>query len=769
VKDDNKLETAKKRFKLARDAESKQRDREKDDLKFQIPEEQWEESARRQRLGSSVDGVPTPARPVLSISKIDQPIQLVLNQERSSKLAVTIQPLSPDAGQEVAIILEGIYRRIERDSQAAEARSWAFDRAVKCGRGAYRVNTVYDEDAFDVNDPTTVLDQEIVIERILHQNAVYFDPSARKADFSDGEYAFMVSWVPFETFRRDYPKARTEGDGALTWSDMTQEEPDWVRGAEDDNPAVMVAEYWYKEHDIKDVGPVGQERKKDFVSVKWCKLSGFEILEEEDWNGKFIPLIPVIGRELQPYDEERRWTGVIANAKDAQRMYNYAASQAVELAALEPKAPFIGVEGQFAGHEEEWGQANIRNFPYLEYVPVSLGGQPAPPPQRVQVDVGRLGPSMQLLQQADNFMQVTTATFDPGLGRESARDKSGKAIMALQQQGDASNSHYLANLAQISMMYEARVVLDLIPSIYDRPGRIAQVLDEEGETKTVMLNQPFYTEPETERPVPMMPGMQPPMMPPQQGGQPPQQGMQGPPQQGPPGMGGPQMQGPPMPPQPAKVKHFDLRKGIYTVAVSIGKQRQTALQEGAEEIGRLLESRPEMMPILGPLYFQYREFPGAKQLAELLKKMRDQQFPFLAEDGEEGQPSPEQMQSQLQQMQQQMQQMQQQLQAAAQQIETDQAKQQATLQKAEMDNQTKLQIAKMEQETKLTLEGVKAQMAQSMEEIKAQIALLGKGADQEHVSQEKELDRDHDVEMEATKALLAPYDGPAEESLEAEE
>lgn len=226
-------------------------------------------------------------------------------------------------------------------------------------------------------------------------------------------------------------------------------------------------------------------------------------------------------------------------------------------------------------------------------------------------------------------------------------------------------------------------------------------------------------------------------------------------------------------PQPPKVKHYDLRKGIYTVSVSIGKQRQTALQEGAEEIGQILQARPEMMPIIGPLYFQYREFPGAKQLADLLKKMRDQQFPFLAEGNEGEAPEPEQLQSQIQQMGQQIEEMQKQLQGAAQQIETDQAKQQAMLQKAEMDNQTKLQIAKLESETRLQLENMKAEISSGIEGIKGQLAQMAGAAKMEHESGEKERDRQHDVDVEVTKAVLAPpeleeHKGAADEPLKTE-
>jgi hypothetical protein len=757
--DESLLDVAKRRFKLAQETEEKQREREKDDLRFQIPEEQWDEGARRQRQGDSIDGVPTPARPILSISKIDQPIQLVLNQERAARLGISISPLSPDAGVEEATIIEGLYRRIERDSQAEIARSWAFDRAVKSGRGAYRVNTEYDEAS---ENP---LDQVITIERLLHQDAVYFDPAAAKADFSDAEWVFITSWMPLETFKREFPNAKHIVENDLDFEDTVREAPEWVRG-DAENASILVAEQFYKVHKKEEVGPKGRTRPRDVVTVKWMKMTGFEILEEADWNGKYLPIVMVCGRELQPFDGERRWTGVIGPAKDAQRLYNYAASQAVELAALEPKAPYVGVEGQFEGHESEWQQANVRNFPYLEYKDIPLkGGSAAPPPQRAQVDVGRLGPSMQLLMQADQFIQTTTSTYDPSLGRENPREKSGRAILALQQQSDTGNSHYLQNLAVISMAYEARIVLDLIPKIYDRPGRIARTLDEEGEGETVMLNQPFYTDPESERPVPLGPGQAPPMPPPpppgpggppmMAGGGPPAMmgappapgGLEGGPLTGSPGgQPAPQLEGgppmapgmpgelgpaaPPMPPQPPKVKHYDLRKGIYSVAISVGKKRQTALQESAEEIGQILQAQPQLMPILGDIYFQNRDFPQSKLISERMKKLREMQFPGLDEDGD-GQPTPEQMRAQLQQLTQQLEMMGAELQGAMKALETEQAKQQATLQKAEMDNQTKLKIAELESQTKLALEQVSGALQQVLMKL-------------EHDAEQKDFDREQE-------------------------
>lgn len=718
------LNQAKRRFKVSAEAEQKQRQREKDDLRFQVPELQWDDAAKRARLGMGNDGVPQPARPVLSISKIDQPIQMVLNQERAAHLGVSIQPLSADAETETAAILEGIYRRIERDSQAHVARSWAFSRAVECGRGYYRVNTQYDETS---DNP---FDQTITIERILNQDAVYLDPAAQKPDFSDGAYGFITSWVSRGDFKAEFPDAMISTCDDSEFESYVTEAPDWVRGSGEE-AAVLVVEYFYVEKRFEEIKAAKNlSRKREVRDVKWAKLTAWEILEEGDWNGQYIPIIPVIGKELHRFDEERRWVGLITNAKDAQRLYNYAASSAVELASLEPKAPWIIAEGQIEGYEHEWQQANVRNLPTLTYKPTTIGGEPAPPPQRVQVDVSRLGPSMQLLQQADQFIQATTATYDPSLGRLNSKEKSGRAIMALQQQGEEGNSHFMHNLADISMTYEAKVILDLIPKIYDREARLVRTLDEEGESDTVLVNAPFVRD-RDKRPVPAPPQPPPGMMPPQG------MGPGGPPMGGPPGMPPPGMMPPPKRPE---VKTYDLRKGIYSVAVSIGKTRQSALQEGAEEIGQILQSQPQLMPLIGPLYFRYRDFPGAKEIADLLAKMRDKQFPGLADDEDEG-PTIEQVKAKAEQMGQQIQMMQQQMGEMAKALETEQAKAQATLAKAQIDGQTKVQVAEIQSKTELMLA-----------EIKAQLEQMSAAQKMGHESAEAEKDR----EQEALMTVAAP-------------
>ena len=96
-------------------------------------------------------------------------------------------------------------------------------------------------------------------------------------------------------------------------------------------------------------------------------------------------------------------------------MYNYWLSNATEKGALETKAPYIGAEGQFEGHEREWQNANRLPMAYLEYKPVDVEGNLAPPPARnVSSFAGSVDVEMARLSAED--MQETTGIYNSALG-----------------------------------------------------------------------------------------------------------------------------------------------------------------------------------------------------------------------------------------------------------------------------------------------------------------------------------------------------------------
>lgn len=716
-------EQALKNWTSGTDANQKQAEREKEDLSWQVPENQWDEGSRAARGANRVGDVGIPPRPMLSIPKIKQPMSLVDNQFRSAHLGVNIHPISEDADDDTAEVFQDLYRAIERDSNAGQARWWAFDRAKQCGRGWYRFNTVYDEQSADP------FDQKVTIERILYQSAVVMDPSATKADCSDAGWAFLSAWLPIEVFRRRWPDAaisKTDSTSSdpLELDEMCSMTPNWVKS---EKKAVQVAEYWCKHYTSEILkSPDGKRsRVKEKVKLMWYVLApggkdGLEVVEEQEWNGDEIPLIPAYGTELQPFDEngERRFEGMVRPARDGQKLYNFAASTAVEKMASLPKSPWIIDIESIENYEGVWDQSNTRIFPYLPWRSIK-DGVPQQKPERVQDDGSGLQPIMVILQQADEFIQSSTATPDPVLGKRNSKSESGRAIAALQGQSEASNSSFIQNFADVTMMYEAKVGIGMIKRIYDRPGRVVSALNVQGEGRQVILNENFVMEGGKPRPV-----SQNPQMPPQMGAQMTTTGAAPMPMQG----------------QPQKpVKKYDLSVGYYGVSVTIGKSYNTKREQGVELLSAIMERDPQLGMVLAPVMLRFMDGPGMQEAADLAKEFRDKQLGPDFGKSKEGDETPEQLKAMLGAAKAQIEQMQQAGAEMQKQLEMDQAKAQGEVEKVRI----KAEADAHNQAVKLQAEGQNEQ-AQAMLEAKLEALKAEANEQLELMKQEAEMRRQDD-------------------------
>lgn len=707
------VDKALKQFKLSASAGTDQRRRELEDLAFQVPEKQWPDDVIAQRKSATVDGVPVPARPMLSISQVDQPVQLVQSSQRNAHLGVQIHPVDEDAQDETAEVLQDLYRSIERDSNAEQVRTWAFDRSLKCGMGWYRILPVY-------ADEGQKWDQKIQIRRILNQASVYPDPFAQEADFSDGQFAFITVDMPWERYVREFGTSQLAEYDATEFESLGDLQKGWMTEGDDGAAkTVRVAEYFSVEYDSKtwyllEDGsetdqkpaqnvPIQNSRKVDTPKVMWRKINCVEVLEETELPGPWIPLVPTIGRELQVFDQERRWAGIYTNAKDAQRLLNYGVSNTVETAALAPKSIWLVAEGQEEGHEAEFALANVRNLPYLRYKPTELKGTIVGPPTRIQASAD-ISAGVALIEQSKQFIQSTTFVHEPSLGQESARAKSGRAILALQQQADAGNSGYLENLAGISMRHEARIILRWIPHYYDRPGRIVRTVRPDQTEVPIMLNQPFVVDPRTKRPVKAQP-------------------------------------------EAKDAKHYDLRKGMYGVAVTIGKSWQTNRMQSADALGQIIQASPEaMMPILGPLWLQTQDFPMHDEAAELLKKMQPPQL----RESKDGQPDPEQLMQENQQLKAAGQELTQIAKGLQQQLETKQVEADNKYREAQLDASARVEIERIKAETQFKLEELKFRHELALQDDQ-QRHEMGMGA-ADSASAERQAERQMDMAEDAANA-----------------
>jgi hypothetical protein len=682
--------------------EDDQRKREREDLRFQSAEDAWDDDVKKARgprqisvAGKTYD---LPAQPMISIASLDEPIGLISAQERSASISPRIHALTEDAQDDTAEILQGIYRAIERDSRGKLARRWGYDRTLWAGRGVYRVLKVYDPEG---GHP---FDQKLVLRRILYQDSVYLDPFAEEPDWSDGTRAMVVSDLPWPVYKRKYKNSTLAKATAEQLTDYSNQHIDWVKKGEesDETTTIRVAEEWVVEIDehkmvllddnttaYEDDIPEGKHAKTgdeyrcrvEETRRVYCRVINCveELEPEQEWDGQYIPLIPTIGRELQPVNGKRQWFGVATNAKGAVRLANYSASSAVQMAAMEPRAPYTWDPRQIESYEKFWETSNTVNWAGLPYH-ADIDGRPMEAPKRTQVDVGRLGPSMQLFQMSRGLIQTATATHPPALGEDTPAFRSGKAINALQSQSIMANSPYLGNLADISMTYEALVILDLIPHVYDRPGRIARILARDGKTSSlVAVNAPFQ---------------------PNSNGRPQLLPYDTPEQQ--------QQTDALVADKQHPAKHYDLNKGRYGVEVTIGKSYADERQEGATEMGLILQADPQMMMVIGPEYFDYRGEPWAHHVADLLRKQRKHTMPWL--DDDQQQPSAAQMQHLMAENQE----LKKVLQQAA-------MEKQAKIVEHTIDGQTKFAVAKMQEDAETRRAAADREVKIAVAELQAKV------------------------------------------------
>ena len=606
------LDTARHRMTMAIAAYSESREDELDDLRFfaASPDNQWQWPADVLATRGAVQGQTINARPCLTINKLPQHVRQVTNDQRQNRPSGKVIPADDKADVEVAEIFNGIVRHIEYMSDADVAYDTACENQVAYGEGYIRLLTEY------CNDQS--FDQDIKIGRIRNSFSVYMDPTIQDPCGSDAQWCFITEELMKDDYERMFPNAQPisslqqQGVGDASTSQWINEN------------TIRIAEYFYVEHEKQTLNlyygnvsaikgsPEDQQmamngmkpiksRSVDVRKVKWCKINGFEILEEQDWAGKWIPVVRIVGNEFE-VDGRMYVSGLVRNAKDAQRMYNYWVSQEAEMLALAPKAPFIGYGGQFEGYEQQWKTANTTNWPYLEVNPdVSDGaGTPLPLPQRSQPPMAQTG-LIQAKMGASDDIKGTTGQYDSSLGQTS-NERSGKAIMARERQTDTGTYHFVDNLAR-GVRHITRQIIDLVPKIYDTE-RVARIIGEDGETDQAKIN------PMQQEPVKKIVD---------------QNGIQ-------------------------IDKIYNPSVGTYDVMVTTGPSYMTKRQEALESMGQLLQGNPQLWAVAGDLFIKNMDWPGAQEMAKRFAKTID---PKLMDDGDKDpalQAAEQQMQAMAQEM-----------------------------------------------------------------------------------------------------------------------
>jgi len=594
----DEIKEAREAFDHIAEYESQARQQFDTNIAFAMMEEQWPEAVRRQR---ELDG-----RPCLTVNRLAVLGRQVVNDARQNKPGIIVSPSDDNADPETAEIFSGLIRNIEASSNAEVAYDTALEQAVFGGFGYFRINTAYTSD--------DTFEQDIVIERISNALSVYGDCDSTAADSSDWNVAFVTDNISKTEFEK-----RFKGADPVDWEDDAWRD---VGSPWRDGDQVMIAEWWKREEvkrsivllsdgqvmdaadyaaqkDLFDAIGLEVTAERDVKSHKVIQrlMSGAEELSKVEWAGKYIPIIPVYGTEVN-YRGKRYWRSLTQGAMDAQRMFNYWRTAATELVALAPKAPFIGPKGAFVTDAPKWASANTQSHAFIEYD----GGTP---PQRQAFAGVPAGAVQEALNAADDI-KATVGIFDAGVGARS-NETSGVAIRQRQLESDVSTFHFIDNLSR-AIRHAGRVLIDLIPQVYSVP-RVVRILGIDGTPDMARVNEPVteqVRDPETG-----------------------------------------QVQ------EISKI--YDLGAGKYDCVVKAGPSFSTQREEAATQMIELIRAYPDAAPLIGDLLAKSLDWPGADEIAERMEMMLPPQLRGEGAEGAPAGPPQEEVAAMMQQMQTQLQ------------------------------------------------------------------------------------------------------------------
>lgn len=565
-------------LKIARQRWDRAMDRERENIKLAYEDldflagNQWPETVAATRASES--------RPVLTNNQMPQFVHQVTGDIRKMRPAIKVVGVDDQADPKLADLREGMIRYIENRSDATGVYFKACDSQVACGIGHARVTTEYADD--------TTFEQEIRIDGIDDQVAVLWDVDAKRITKEDAEWCFVPVDHSHDYFKEHWPDASLEEfEDVKNWKYYSDWRTDQV---------VRVAEYWVKkpktltlgltqtgetidctEDDEFEGGLTAEqkiallkangariEKRQSYTICRYLITAG-DVLESSEWMGRFIPIVPFLGEEVQIGRVLVR-RGIIREAKDAQRQYNYFASAHTEVVALQPKAPWLVTEVNIGKYQSMWEQANTKNFPYMLWTPDAKNGNQepkrlAPPVNSAGIDTG--------LELANENMRRIIGIYDASLGARS-NETSGVAIKQREAQGDTGTILYRDNFAR-SIRQIGRILIDLIPHVYDTQ-RTIRIMGEDGKIDLMQINQ--------ERDQAGMPIVNP------KTGQP--------------------------------VTLNDMAAGSYDVIAEAGNSYATKREEASDNMMQFMQAMPNTAPLVADLIAKAQEWPMADKFADRL-------------------------------------------------------------------------------------------------------------------------------------------------------
>lgn len=582
-------------------------ERMRENIKF-VAGDTWDAEARAQRVAER--------RPVMSFSKLNQYIDRVYGAMVQRRPSVTVRADDvPARGARAnteskrrikgAAMRAGMIRQIEEENGALLTYLDAYESALGCGMGHWRLRIDYVGHAFD---------QVVLIDPIMDPMSVLWDHASTRITNEDARRCAISAAIPRSLFEQDHPGART---ASMDAAGQIEHIEDWIEG-----DAVVVAEWYVKRPQEQVIAELSDGRvvrwqadtaaiREELAAmgvtvtrhrphkghvVEWYKLAGLDVLEGPVViPGDYIPVVTAYGRRLW-VDGKIVYRSLIEHAKDEQRAYDYTRTRAIEKAALAPLSPFVVGKSQIKGFEGKWKEANTKSHAYLPY-----DDSVNPNPPKREFGATDLGGLDQLIAMAETGMMSATGQYEASRGQRS-NETSGRAVLARAQQADQITAPFEENF-HAALTQSARIVNDWLPIVY-QSGRIAKLLNEDGTDDAVILGRQEVVDEQTGKTVVLN----------------------------------------------------DLAVGRYSVKVDTAPAFTTRRQEAVQGLTEFGKAFPGAGAVIAPDVLANSDFPGAERMARRVEATLPPEIRAAADEDDEDNPLPPQARAVVQKAEQAMQQ-----------------------------------------------------------------------------------------------------------------
>ena len=517
------------------------------------PEGQWDETSKNNRKN----------RPCLTFDKLSASVDRIVGSQFANMPSIKVRA-AEEGDENIAEVFQGLIRQI--DQRGLKDFKTAYKFAVKGGWGCFLIDHDYIDDVS--------LNQDIIIREIKNPFSVLIDPVVQAQSVEEARYGFVFEDIERDEFERMYPEAKSEGsqsDFESTGNFDSWVSQDYVRVADyyrivtQETRLVQlsdgrVVDYSQIESIADELNlngiTLGKERRVQMRKLERYKLTALEVLEEIECVGRYIPIVPVFGKTTN-VDGTFFSRGIVQKAKDAQKMYNYARSVAVEVTALTPKQPYLVTPGMIKGHEERWRNMMTSSDPVM-FFNFDQGQKP------FREAPAQGSPALsQDAQLASADIQATTGIFEANLGQQG-NETSGVAIRGRQFQGELTNYEYADQLSD-SMELAGKICIDLIPKIYDTERQI-RILGEDETEEVIAVNKPLQD---------MQTG--------------------------------------------EFILTNDLSVGHYDIKMATGPSFSTRKQETAEQLSQIIAQNPDMSQLVGDILFKNLDLVGGDEVISRLR------------------------------------------------------------------------------------------------------------------------------------------------------